>query len=124
MVLKVSAEEGGLGAGVRERDPHVTDHRCLVLLHAQLGGALLEHHLQHSGTLGQRGGHALPSSSHETGVEDTGFKEGGSGGRGSRFDRTGLDRPIAGVPHGQDFFTPSQTWPHNHQKMDSRTLAG
>ena len=119
VVLEVSAEEGGLGAGVRERDPHVTDHRCLVLLHAQLGGALLEHHLRHSRTPGQRRTRFTMYSCRRHWE----FKEGGSGGEGSRFNHSGLDCQIVRLLHGHVkafFFTPGRTWPHNHKKLHCR----
>lgn len=48
MVFKVCAEEGGLCARVGERNANVADHRRLVLLHAQLSGALLEYNLKPS----------------------------------------------------------------------------
>lgn len=48
MVFKVCAEEGGLCARVGERNAHVADHRGLVLLYAQLRGALLEYNLKPS----------------------------------------------------------------------------
>lgn len=48
VVFKVCAEEGGLCARVGERNANVADHRGLVLLHAQLSGALLEYDLKPS----------------------------------------------------------------------------
>lgn len=48
MVLKVGAEEGGLCARVGEGNANVADHRGLVLLDAQLSGALLENNLKQS----------------------------------------------------------------------------
>lgn len=45
MVLKVSAKESRLSAGVSEGDAQVADNRRLIFLYAQLGVALLEHHL-------------------------------------------------------------------------------
>lgn len=50
VVFEIGAEEGGLGAGVCERYAHVADHRGLVLVYAQLGGALLEHNLDRNKT--------------------------------------------------------------------------
>lgn len=46
VVLEVGAEEGGLCARVGEGNPYVAHHRGLVLLYAQLRGALLEHNLK------------------------------------------------------------------------------
>lgn len=46
VVLKVCAEEGGLCARVGEGNANVADHRGLVLLYAQLSGALLENNLK------------------------------------------------------------------------------
>lgn len=48
VVLKVCAEEGGLRARVGEGNANVTDNRGLVLLYAQLSGALLENNLKQS----------------------------------------------------------------------------
>lgn len=46
VVLEVCAEERGLCARVREGYANVADDGRLVLLHTQLGGALLEHNLK------------------------------------------------------------------------------
>lgn len=48
VVLKVCAEVGGLCARVGEGNADVADHRGLVLLYAQLSGALLEYNLKQS----------------------------------------------------------------------------
>lgn len=48
VVLKVCAEESGLRARVGERNANVADHGGLILLYAQLSGALLENNLQQS----------------------------------------------------------------------------
>lgn len=53
VVVEVCAEESGLRARVGERNAHVADHRGLVLLHAQLGAALLEHNLKRRTRVGK-----------------------------------------------------------------------
>lgn len=45
MAVEISAEESRLSAGVGEGDAQVTDDRRFIFLYAQLGVALLEHHL-------------------------------------------------------------------------------
>lgn len=45
MAVKISAKESRLSAGVSEGDAQVADDRRFILLYAQLGVALLEHHL-------------------------------------------------------------------------------
>lgn len=45
MVVKISAKERRLSAGVGEGDAQVADDRRFIFLHAQLSVALLEHHL-------------------------------------------------------------------------------